>query len=116
MLTELQRYSENNGYPVRAWQPITCSCGSNLWKLFSDDDEGGAFAECCKCFNEIDIFSSRRYVENVYQNICNCENDSLEIYCGQAFYDDFDDPRWSYVGAKCPFCKLTGVYVDWQER
>lgn len=112
---EIQRYSKLNGHPIDVYEPVACSCGCSELNLYSDDDEGGAVGVCIKCSAEIDIGSSKSYMENPVQNLCQCDNDRLELGVGRSFYPDSRDARWVYVGAHCGKCNLVGVYVDWKE-
>ena len=113
---EMAIYAKKNGYPIELIEKQTCDCGSDLFTLFSDDLEGGAYIVCSKCKKERDIRDSRMYIENKEQNICNCDEESLQISIGVAFFKGTRDPRWIYVGARCPKCELAGAYVDWKEN
>lgn len=112
---EILRYSRLNGYPIDEYAQVVCSCGCRELQLFSDDDEGGAFGVCTKCGSEIDIENSKRYMEETFQNLCQCDNDRMELGVGKSVYPDTQDARWIYVGAQCGKCNLVGVYVDWKE-
>ena len=112
---EIERYSKLNGYPISSYQDVVCSCGGKEFNLYSDDDEGGAYAVCIRCNKEHDLANSRRYIEDPQHNICTCDNENLEIAVGKAYYEESSDPRWVYVGAHCNKCGLDGVYVDWKE-
>lgn len=113
---EVERYSKLNGYPISNYEDISCTCGGDEFHLYSDDDEGGAFVICVACKAEHDIESSRDYIEESQNNICNCDNDRLNIGVGKAYYPESNDPRWVYVGAHCGKCGLDGVYVDWKQN
>ena len=111
---EVKRYSEVNGYSISAYESVKCKCGNHQFHLYSDDTEGGAYIICSACNSEKDIENSKKYIEEHTNNICNCNNSNLVIGVGKAFYEDSEDPRWVYVGAKCNKCSLVGVYVDWK--
>lgn len=113
---EIERYSKLNGYQMSSYADVVCSCGGREFHLYSDDDEGGAFVICTSCKVEQDIESSREYIEESLNNICNCDNRSLKIGVGKAYYPESSDPRWVYVGAHCSKCGLKGVYVDWKQN
>ncbi|MBG6165190.1 hypothetical protein [Roseibium album] len=111
------RYSEANGYPISRYENIRCKCGQSELRLFSDDTQGGAYAECPTCQTQIDIMDSREYVEDLFHNVCSCCQKELLLNIGVAVYDDgSDDVRWVYIGGLCRKCNLAGVYVDWHER
>lgn len=114
---EVLRYSKLNGYPVSRFEAVECGCNQEELLLFSNDNQGGAFAECPTCSSQIDIMNSREYAEDPDHNVCSCENKTLLLGVGLALYDDgTGDVRWVYVGALCRKCGLAGVYTDWQER
>ncbi len=112
----INKYAKANKYPATRYDAVACSCGSDNFKMFSDDEEGGVYLVCAECGEEHDIENSRGYIEKACQNVCNCDQESLQVGVGKSFYEGTDDPRWIYVGAKCPGCGLAGVYVDWNER
>ena len=114
---EVASYADENGYPVSRFEPVRCACGQEELLLFSDDDEGGAFAECPSCRTQTDIMNSRDYAQDPVQNVCNCDHERLLLGVGTAVHDDgTDDIRWVYVGGLCKNCGLAGVYTDWHER
>lgn len=113
---EIERYSKLNGYPSSSYEDIRCSCDNNEFQLYSDDNEGGCFLKCSVCKVEQDIEDSREYIENAQQNICNCDNDSLNIGVGKAYYSESNELKWVYIGAHCGKCNLDGVYVDWKQN
>ena len=113
---EIERYSKLNGYYISSYEEINCSCGSNEFHLYSDDGEGGAYVICSTCKTELDIESSREYMEDPQSNICRCDNEDLNVGVGKAHYSESNDPRWVYVGAHCNKCGLDGVYVDWKQN
>ncbi|MCZ4339896.1 hypothetical protein [Shewanella colwelliana] len=112
---EIERYSNLNGYPATSYEDLICNCGCKELHLYSDDDEGGAYVVCASCGTEYDIESSRTYIEEPQNNICNCDNDQFNIGVGKAFYPESNEARWVYVGAHCGKCGLDGVYVDWKQ-
>ena len=109
-------YAKSVGYPIDQCQQIACSCGATKLRLFSDDNEGGAVAECPQCDVRLEIAESSRYLVSPVQNICTCDSELLSLELAYAFYSGTMDPRWVYVGGGCDACGTTGVYVDWQER
>lgn len=109
-------YAGAVGYAPRTIEHQTCSCGSDTFMLFGDETEGGAFTICTQCETKTDLLDSEQYVENCVAFECTCEAKHLQIAVAVAYYEESDDPRWVYVGGRCPTCELAGVYIDWQER
>jgi hypothetical protein len=114
--SQVTDYSKSNGSIITSFELLACDCGCEQFLLFSDDNEGGAYVVCTSCKNEHDIQNSKSYIESEDHNICNCENEILNIGIGKSFYPDSTDIKWLYVGASCNECGLAGVYVDWHER
>ena len=113
---EITRYSKANKYLATEFNSLACNCGRDLFCLYSDETGGGALASCCDCGKKISIYDSAEYMEDTVQNVCRCGHEALHLTVGAALYEGTKDPRWIYVGAKCPKCNLVGVYVDWNER
>lgn len=113
---EIKRYSSSSSRMPTKFDNYACSCGNEEFKLYSDDNEGGCGIVCPKCEQGISIFESADYMEEVAQNTCLCGQEELLIMTGASFYPDSKDIEHVYVGAKCPKCKLVGVYVDSKER
>jgi len=116
LVKEIRRYSKLNGYEISRSYPIICDCGKNEFRLYSDDDEGGAYCWCANCKDEISIENSRQYMRKKVQLICSCEYPILALEVGIANYEGTDDPLWVYVGGSCLKCAANGVYVHWHER
>lgn len=114
--SSIKDYSKSNGSVITHFNSINCECGSDEFLLFSDDTEGGAYIVCSNCKKESDIENSKRYIESEDHNICNCDNENLNIGIGKSFYPESNDVKCVYVGASCNKCNLSGVYVDWVER
>ena len=114
--SSIESYSKSNGSIITHFEYLKCQCGSEQFLLFSDDTEGGAYIVCTRCQKEHDIENSKHYIESEDHNICNCDNDKLNIGIGKSFYPESNDVKCVYVGANCNACDLSGVYVDWLER
>lgn len=93
-------------------------CGSRLFQLKLDEDSGVAVRICAACNTEHAMGDSAAYLDEAepLERECACENSALEVTVGVSLYADSEDVRWLYVGARCPKCKLTGVYGDWKNE
>ena len=109
-------YSQANGRIATSFESIECECGCTEFRLFSDDEEGGAFVVCQACDCEFDLADSRQFIASMEQNICSCGVEGLEVMIGTAFHEGTQDPCWTYIGGMCRQCGLAGVYTDWVER
>lgn len=114
--TEIDRYAKANRCPITHYEDLVCRCGSQHMHLHSDDDDAGAYVQCVRCKQQIDIANSREFIEDPIQNQCNCGHDVLSVGVGIALRSDTGARRWVYVGAHCAKCGETGVYVDWKEN
>lgn len=94
---EIERYSGLNGYHISEYIESSCLCGNNDFKLLSDDDEGGAYVRCSSCNAEQDIEESRKYIEEEVSNICNCDNENLNIGIGKALHENSTEAKWVYA-------------------
>ena len=115
---EVLRYSKLNGYSAQHFADAACECGSRLFRLLLDENEGAAVRRCPTCQNEHAIGDSAEYLKEAELEECGCPcgNDDLEITVGVSLYDSSEDVRWLYVGCRCPQCGLTAVYGDWKNE
>jgi len=120
---ELARYSAENEYPIDNFTNVKCKCGSDLFELYTDEDQGVAVRICTQCKNEHLMGDSADYVAEAEpeQHECKCRKDKFQLVVGVHRYrnsDDSlsDDVRWLYIGCRCPKCNLLGCYADWKNE
>jgi hypothetical protein len=115
---ELVRYSTLNGYPATQFADAVCKCGSHLFRLLLDDNEGAAVRECASCGDSHPIGDSTEYLADASLEECECPCGvgKFEISVGVALYPDSMDVRWFYIGCRCPTCGLTACYGDWKNE
>ncbi|GAB3381562.1 hypothetical protein [Massilia agri] len=116
--SEIKRYSKRNGYLAQHFADAVCSCGSGIFRLWLDENEGAAVRQCSECDVQHPIGDSEEYLEDAELEECGCPcgSDDLEVSIGVALYDNSEDVRWLYVACRCPRCNLTAVYGDWQNE
>lgn len=116
--TEIQRYSELNGYLAQHFADATCSCGCQVFRLLLDENEGAAVRQCSRCNVKHPIGDSREYLKDAVLEECGCPcgSDEFEISVGVSLYDNSEDVRWVYLGCRCDQCNLTAVYGDWKNE
>ncbi|EDY16076.1 conserved hypothetical protein [Chthoniobacter flavus Ellin428] len=114
----LLSYSTKNGYPAEHFADASCKCGSHLFRLLLDDNEGAAVRICSTCSNSHPMGDSEEYLEdaNLEECECPCGSGSFEVTVGVALYESARAVRWIYVGARCPKCGLTACYGDWKNE
>jgi len=115
---EIRRYSIKNEYVAEHFRDASCACGSKVFRLQLNDDEGVAVRICTKCASTHPIGDSDEYLEDAVLGdcACPCKNEEFEITVGVSLYDGSEDVRWLYLGCRCPKCGLTAVYGDWKNE
>lgn len=113
---EITRYSDQNGYKAKAFASSVCSCGSKIFRLESDENEGVAKRVCGTCGASHLMGDSTEHVEGakLEDHICVCDGVKFELESAVALYDESNDVRWYYLGCRCPTCSLVGVFADWK--
>ncbi len=117
--SEIVKYSESNGYVATHFATAKCDCGSDVFELLMNEDEGVAARICVACEKEHGIGDSDTYfddVEEVDEMQCTCDHKQFKIMAGVALYSDSQDVRWFYLGCECNQCGLAGVYGDWKNE
>jgi hypothetical protein len=115
---ELLRYSKANRYPAVHYANVLCMCGSTVFSLLVDDDEGATVRKCVSCHSEHALGDSDQYLEDAELEECECPcgSGNFEITAGVALYLDSEDVKWLYIGCRCVKCGLTACYADWKNE
>lgn len=116
--TEILRYSELNKYVAHHFADSSCQCGSRIFSVLLDVNEGAAARTCIACNYQHPIGDSEQYLDeaDLGQCACACSAETFEVTVGVSLYPDSDDVRWLYLGFRCPTCDLTAVYGDWKNE
>ncbi len=116
--SEVERYSIANVYVAHHFADAVCNCGSKLFRLELDDNEGAAVRICAACKTRHQIGDSSEFLEEaeLEECACPCGNEEFEITVGVSLYEDSEDVKWLYLGCRCPKCGLTAVYGDWKNE
>lgn len=105
-----------DGYPVSDFRLAKCSCGSDIFNMATDDDEGVAKRTCVTCASEHFICDSEEFQEDAKLeefSCIECGSKQANIGVGFSLYDD-GEIRWLYVGARCVACGILGCFADWK--
>lgn len=115
---ELIRQGELNEYVPTQFVDPKCKCGSTLFQLLVDNEQGAAVRVCAKCETKHAMGDSDEYLKDatLEQATCVCGKTEFELTVGVSLYDDSNDVRWLYIGCRCPACSLTGCYGDWKNE
>jgi hypothetical protein len=111
----LEAYA-SEGYEVHEFRLARCSCGSNAFELFADDDEGTAKRICASCKSEHYICDSEEYWSECgpEQYRCECGSDFCNVGVGFSLYPERDAIKWLYVGERCAKCGILGCFAGWK--
>jgi hypothetical protein len=111
----LEAYSAE-GYKVDDFRLALCECGSEVFNLWADDDEGCAKRVCLSCAKDHFICDSEEYwadSQPVEWKCIECGSTSANIGVGFSLYED-GEIRWLYVGERCSSCGFLGCFAGWK--
>jgi hypothetical protein len=114
--SEMLRFSKLNGYVAVRFSESVCTCGSRLFNLESDEDEGAARRTCTACGTVHLMGDSAEYADEASfdNHECVCGAEEFQLLSGVALYDESNDVRWYYIGCLCTQCNLVGVFAHWK--
>ncbi|MGB3313675.1 MAG: hypothetical protein WBB85_04645, partial [Albidovulum sp.] len=98
--SELERYSDLNGYPATLFGQCRYPCGHSRFRLRVDEAEGYMERVCQNCSAAHAIGDSARFAEDAVPEecACPCGGEDFAITIGLALYSDSSDIRWVYAG------------------
>jgi hypothetical protein len=111
----LQAYAAD-GYKVSEFRLGKCSCGSDVFTLLADDDEGCARRTCVSCGQEEFICDSEEFWADASPEewkCVECGSDRANVGVGFSLYED-GEIRWLYVGERCSNCGVLGCFAGWK--
>lgn len=113
---ELVRYSKSNVYEAVKFNQSTCACGSDAFRLASDEEAGAARRCCAACGATQWMGDSASYAADAQleDHECVCGRGVFQLLSGVALYEASNDVRWYYIGCRCIDCQLVGVFADWK--
>ena len=113
----LESYAEK-GYEVNQFRLAKCKCGSDIFILEVDDNEGVARRTCMKCNIQHYICDSDKYWDRAEPDTCKCVECGIESFnIGVGFSIYPDDPtgiKWLYIGVRCAKCGILGCFSGWK--
>jgi hypothetical protein len=111
----LDAYSAES-YSIAEFRPAKCRCGSDVFGLFADDDEGCAKRACALCGKEEFICDSGEYWADASPeewNCIECGSADANVGVGFSLYED-GEIRWLYIGQRCATCGVLGCFAGWK--
>jgi hypothetical protein len=113
----LRAYSEDS-YLATVFHLARCQCGSEVFSLEADDDEGVARHTCVTCSSAHYICDSGEYWKEACPErfkCVECHGTSCNVGVGFALYEDSPSAiRWLYVGERCANCGVLGCMAGWK--
>lgn len=111
----LEAYSAE-GYPTSEFRKSKCGCGSEVFELWADDEEGCAKRTCISCGQERLICDSEEYWQDASPErwkCVECGSTGANVGVGFSLYDG-GELRWVYVGERCSNCGILGCFAGWK--
>ncbi|MEZ6068456.1 MAG: hypothetical protein R3B90_22700 [Planctomycetaceae bacterium] len=113
----LSAFTED-GFLATEFRVAKCDCGSKVFNLAIDSDEGAATRTCAECGHTYFICDSEEYWEDAspkkWKCFGKCNSKTANVCVGFALRDDGKDVHWIYVGTRCSVCGVLGCYGDWK--
>ena len=107
-----------DGYLATEFRIARCACGSTVFSLAIDSDEGAASRTCIECGQTHFVCDSAEYWDDAspkkWKCIGKCKSKTANVCVGFALREDHNDVRWIYVGTRCSECGILGCYGDWK--
>jgi hypothetical protein len=109
------------GYEIDETRMCRCQCGSMVFQLEADRDEGCALRTCEACHTKHFICDSAEYwgeaePESWECSECGCKTCNLGV--GFSLYEpgaaEPRDVRWVSIGNRCTNCGILGSFLDWK--
>jgi hypothetical protein len=109
------------GYAVHETRMCKCACGSLIFRLEADRNEGCARRTCISCRTSHLICDSAEVWEEAEPETwqcTQCKSEACNLGVGFSLYgtqnDEVPDVRWISVGNRCASCGTLGSFVDWK--
>jgi hypothetical protein len=117
-LPEYLKALTEDGYPATEFRVSKCKCGSKVFRVEFDSNEGGAKRTCADCGEEHYFCDSEEYWDECspkkWKCIGKCKSKTANVCVGFALREDGGDVHWLYVGQRCSQCGVLGSCVDWK--
>lgn len=111
----LDEYS-SDGYIATEFRSAVCECGSEVFLVETDDQEGAAERVCNACGREHYIGDSGTYWGSTRpkEYSCpNCKAKEVNVCIGFALDGDRTCIEWLYLGVRCVACGVMECAEDW---
>jgi hypothetical protein len=112
----LEAYA-SEGYEADEFRLSNCNCGSKIFYLYSDDDEGVAKRVCVDCGAEHFICDSEEFWDEAKpkEHTCiECKSNGANIGVAFSLYENRDGIKWLYIGYRCNDCGVLGCCAGWK--
>ena len=112
----LEAYA-SGGYEADEFRLASCTCGSKIFYLYSDDDEGVAKRTCVDCGTEHFICDSEEFwgeAKPKQHHCIECKSENTNVGVAFSLYEDNDGIKWLYIGYRCNNCGILGCCTGWK--
>lgn len=110
----INAYSENT---IADTKVVNCAeCGSNIFELRVDTDEGAIQIECSSCKTKKFLLDSEEIWDECEPEkgkcpICKSKNYNIAVGFVRR---ENGSVKWVYIGNRCTNCGTLGSYADWK--
>jgi hypothetical protein len=113
----LRAYTEDR-YPVTEFRLSKCQCGSVIFGISADTEEGVARRTCVNCKNKHHICDSEEFWAEASPKSWKCTvcgSKHANVGVGFSMYDDDSTGvKWLYLGERCVKCGTLGCFAEWK--
>ncbi len=126
VIAYLDAYSSQS-YEIGPKGLAVCRCGSQVFQLFADSEEGAAKRVCAQCNETTFIADSEENWPNASParwTCVECRSDLCNVGVGfatrgarfwlPALFGAKPHVRWVYVGCRCTKCHVLGCVAEWK--
>lgn len=113
----LRAYAEE-AYAITRVKPAKCDCGSVVFQIEGDADEGAVRGKCVDCGVLYWGYESKDYWVDSKPELLDCPlcgGSDVNVAVGIAPYEhDTQATRWVYIGVRCLGCRCLGCPIEWK--
>ena len=111
-------FGEANSLPIDEFHLCRCPCGSQIFGLHVEQDEGVARRTCIQCQSKHWIVDSAENYEKGLRlkkfKCVTCKSNNTNVAVGFSFTADNEAIKWVFVGNRCADCGVLGSMVVWK--
>ena len=117
-LDEYLQALSSGSYPIDTFRLSSCNCGSIVFHLHVEQDEGIARRTCTGCGAKHWIADSAENHEKGLRlkkfKCITCKSHNTNVGVGFSLTREETGVKWLFVGNRCSECGTLGSMVDWK--